>query len=163
MLASPLRRLATADAGGDRVAAPKRIRTEDVDDIARRLRDGDAAALTALYDLVAGRAFGLALRILRDRTAAGDAVHDAFERLWTQRTRIDPGSGRVDALTLALVRRCALDAARGSRRRSRGTAVGDAFGLPDSEVDDVSMLLERGSTSHASVSRLMRCQPNSEL
>ncbi len=108
------------------------------------MRDGEAAALAELYDLVAGRAFGLAVQILRDQGAAEDAVHDAFEQLWRQRDRIDPARGRVDALALTVVRRRALDIARSSGRRARrNVALSEVLDLADPAVEDVGLLLDR--------------------
>ena len=85
------------------------------------------------------------MRILRDRSLAEDAVHDAFEQLWRQRERIDTARGRVDALALTVVRRRALDLARASGRRTRREAELPAtFDLADPAAEDVATLLTRG-------------------
>lgn len=88
----------------------------------------DPQALAALYDACAPRAYGLALRILRDEHAAADAVHDAFLWLWEHLERFDAARGAPEALLLTIVHRRALDAAR-SRRNGRAS-------LPVEPVDE---------------------------
>ena len=50
-----------------------------------------------LYDAMSARAYGLALRILRDPTDADDAVHDAFLAVWHQEERLDDRMGNLTA------------------------------------------------------------------
>ena len=135
----------TLRAGGDPVSTPERIPDVAIERIARDLRAGRPGALGALYDLVASRAFGLALRILGDRDAAEDAVQDAFEQVWQQRDRVDPDRGRLDALTLTIVRRRALDLARArSRRVRRAAPLAEEFDVADESIVDAADLLASG-------------------
>lgn len=86
--------------------------------LAARLREGDAEALAELYDAVGQRAFALARRVLGDRDAAEDAVHEAFTQLWERAPSLQP-AGRIDSLLMTMVHRRAIDAVR----RRRGTRV----------------------------------------
>ena len=86
--------------------------------LAARLREGDAEALAELYDAVGQRAFALARRVLGDRDAAEDAVHEAFAQLWERAPSLQP-AGRIDSLLMTMVHRRAIDAVR----RRRGTRV----------------------------------------
>lgn len=54
---------------------------------------GDKAALNAIYQQEAGRMLGVALRILRRRALAEDAVQDAFMLIWRNAARFDPAKG----------------------------------------------------------------------
>ena len=85
--------------------------------VLRRLAEGDASALAELYDRHGGLAFGLALRILRERAEAEDVVQEAFVQVWRQAGRYDPARGSPEAWLCAIVRTRAIDRLR--RRSSR--------------------------------------------
>ena len=84
-----------------------------------RLRQGEEAALAELYDHFAGRAFGLALRVLNDFHAAEDVVQDAFLWTWENADRIDETRGSPGALLLTVTHRRAVDALRRRKHRER--------------------------------------------
>jgi RNA polymerase sigma-70 factor (ECF subfamily) len=90
---------------------------------AARLASGDQSALAEFYDLYAGLANGLALRILRDSSDAEDVVQEAFVQVWRQAGRYDPGRGSPQAWLCTIARTRALDRLR--RRASRREDVSD--------------------------------------
>lgn len=96
-----------------------------VDDarLARRIRDGDREALGELYDIHAAQAFSVAYRVVGDRSAAEDIVHDAFVAIWQRMDRFDPDRGTLRAWLLTVVRNRAVDRLRGTRPTM---TVGDA-------------------------------------
>src|ERR1700733_8299336 len=77
---------------------------------------GDQRAFRQLYDQEASRLHGLALRILRQPSAAADAVQDAFLQVWQRAATFDPARGSAKAWLVSIVRYRALDAAQ---QRSR--------------------------------------------
>jgi len=77
-----------------------------------RLRERDEFALAELYDRMSRRAFGLAYQVLRDGSAAEDAVQAAFVAVWEQAARLDPNRGSVEGFLLTVVHRRAVDAVR---------------------------------------------------
>ena len=77
-----------------------------------RLAAGDSRALAEFYDAHAGLAYGLALRVLRDRSDAEDVVQEAFVQVWRQADRYDPARGTPQAWLCAIVRTRALDRLR---------------------------------------------------
>src|SRR5262245_42254642 len=51
------------------------------------LSTGDEAALAAIYDATSRRVYGLAMRIVRDRAAAEEVVHEVYAQVWRQADR----------------------------------------------------------------------------
>jgi len=98
----------------------------------RRITRGEHAALGEFYDLHAGLAHGLAVRILRDASEAEDVVQEVFVQVWRQAGRYDPGRGSPEAWVCTIARSRALDRLR--RRRSRREEPGEALPAPASGV-----------------------------
>lgn len=94
------------------MAAPS---TTTDDDLAQRIRTGDRAALGELYDRYASLAIGLAVRIVADRDAAEDVVHDAFVTVWQKIDRYDRDRGGLRTWLMTIVRNRALDRLRRAR------------------------------------------------
>lgn len=95
-------------------------------DLATRLIARDSRAMEELFDQMAGRAFGLAYRILDDGPAAEDVVQDVFTWIWDHPEKLDPARGTIEGLLLTLTHRRSIDSLRSIRRRSR---------LPNSSLD----------------------------
>jgi RNA polymerase sigma factor (sigma-70 family) len=77
----------------------------------------DDAALGELYDRYGRVAYGLALRILRDRTLAEDAVQEAFLAVWRSAGSFLAEQGKPSTWILTLVHRRAVDLVRREERR----------------------------------------------
>ncbi len=80
--------------------------------LARRIRSGDRDAVGELYDRYAGIAMAVAVRVLRDRGAAEDVVHDAFVAVWQKIDRFDVAHGSLRSWLLTIVRNRAIDRLR---------------------------------------------------
>jgi RNA polymerase sigma-70 factor (ECF subfamily) len=98
----------------------------------RRLARGDQAALGEFYDLYAGLAHSLALRVLRDASEAEDVVQEVFMQVWRQAGRYDPARGRPEAWVCTMARTRALDRLRWrvARREEPSEAAPFASGSP---------------------------------
>jgi RNA polymerase sigma factor (sigma-70 family) len=77
----------------------------------------DDAALGELYDRYGRVAYGLALRILRDRALAEDAVQEAFLAVWRSAGSFLAEQGKPSTWILTLVHRRAVDLVRREERR----------------------------------------------
>lgn len=99
---------------------------EDLRACARR----DREALRRIYEAEGAYLIGVALRILRRRDLAEEAVHDAFVEVWQKAAMFDPARGAALAWITTIVRHRALSILR---KRSRETLVepGDLVDLPD--------------------------------
>ena len=101
----------------------------------RRLAAGDQTALGTFYDLYAGLANGLALRILRDTSEAEDVVQEVFVQVWRQATRFDTSRGSAEAWLCTITRTRALDRLRrrASRREEQADETPAATAAPRTE------------------------------
>ncbi|MFN2468663.1 MAG: sigma-70 family RNA polymerase sigma factor [Gaiellaceae bacterium] len=78
---------------------------------------GDDDALAAIYDRFSRIAYGLALRILRDRALAEDAVQEAFLAVWRSADQFLSERGKASTWILTLVHRRSVDLVRREERR----------------------------------------------
>jgi RNA polymerase sigma factor (sigma-70 family) len=107
----PFRREATARRGGRELA-----HLSDEALVALIARD-DEEALTELYRRLAGAAYGLAHRVLRDDALAQDAVQEAFVAVWRSAARFRADRAKPRTWVLMFVHRRAVDLVRREERR----------------------------------------------
>ena len=114
-------------------------------DLARRIRDGDPAALETLFHEHYAALCRFANRYLHDRAAAEDLVQDVFTSIWAGRLRFDV-RGSLRAYPFAAVRNRALNLRKHQlveRDWERDEAIPDVRALhrapprPDDLLDDV--------------------------
>jgi RNA polymerase sigma-70 factor (ECF subfamily) len=78
---------------------------------------GERFALRALYEEEGRWLLGVALRILRNRAAAEDALQEAFLQIWRSAGQYQAGLGSARGWVYTLVRNRALNEARRSSRQ----------------------------------------------
>jgi RNA polymerase sigma-70 factor (ECF subfamily) len=84
---------------------------------------GDRTGLARLYERHSGILLGLAMRIVRDRRAAEDLLHDVFLEAWRAAKDFDPKRGRVRTWLAIRMRSRALDLQKSARvSRNAGDA-----------------------------------------
>ena len=106
-------------------------------------------ALAELYDRHGRVAFGLAYRVLRDRSLAEDAVQDAFLNVWRSAPRFVPERSKASTWILTFVHRRAVDLVRREeRRRAEPLEDTDRPG-PDSTDEAAWLTLERERVTEA--------------
>ena len=77
-----------------------------------RVVDRDQEALSALYEHMIGRVYGLALRITRSQPLAEEVAQDTFWQVWRQAPRFDPARGTALSWIMTIARSRALDELR---------------------------------------------------
>jgi RNA polymerase sigma-70 factor (ECF subfamily) len=77
---------------------------------------GEQQALRRIYDQESARLLGVALRIVRQRQAAEDVLHDAFLSIWTKAPGFDAARGSGRGWIYSIVRHQALDQVRSGAR-----------------------------------------------
>jgi RNA polymerase sigma-70 factor (ECF subfamily) len=81
-----------------------------------RAAQGEEAAFAQFYQATSPRVFGLALRILRERSAAEDITCEVFTQVWQKAREFDPYRGTAIAWLLTMARTRAIDRLRQVRR-----------------------------------------------
>jgi RNA polymerase sigma-70 factor, ECF subfamily len=119
------------------------------EDLLARVAQQDRTAYRALYDLVATKLFGVALRICRERSLAEEAFQEAFIGIWRSAADFDPARGSALAWMAGVTRNRALDLLR---RRGRGDT--------PLAADDLELLLNEAAgprAEPAEVKALLQC------
>lgn len=98
---------------------------------------GDESAFREFYERHAKIAFGLAVRVLRDRCLAEDAVQEAFLAAWRQAGTYRPAVAKPAAWLLTIVHRRAVDHVRREQRHSAEPLQLEEFHEPAAEDDAV--------------------------
>jgi RNA polymerase sigma-70 factor, ECF subfamily len=114
---------------------------------------GDDAALGALYDRFGRVAYGVALRILRDRALAEDAVQEAFLAVWRSADSYRRERAKPSTWILTLVHRRAVDLVRREGRR-RGEPLEEAPEATDASVPEEAELRRRRVAVQAALRQL---------
>jgi RNA polymerase sigma-70 factor, ECF subfamily len=107
---------------------------------------GDRSALEALYNLHAPVLLALAVRMLRDRGAAEDLVHDVFLEAWHHARDFDPARGSVRTWLLMRARSRALDR---QRRHMRSAQRLERFGATQEDSRSMEDRGDDGSVRRA--------------
>jgi RNA polymerase sigma-70 factor (ECF subfamily) len=81
-------------------------------DLLRRSGLGDEAAFADFYDATSARAYGLALRVVRNPAHAEEVTQEAYLDAWRSSTRYDPARGSAVGWLLTIVHRKSVDRIR---------------------------------------------------
>src|SRR5215208_6663976 len=85
-------------------------------ELIQRIGDGDGAAFNVLYRRYSRPVYGLALRRLRDRGAAEDAVQETFTSIWRSASSYRPERGPGAPWLYTIARNAIVDRFRGQGR-----------------------------------------------
>ena len=125
-------------------------------ELLKRIADGDNAAFDTLYHRFARPILGLALRLLRDRSRAEDAVQETFAAIWRSAGSYKPERGPGAPWLYAVARNAIIDRARARRETT--------FAEPPDEASGSAGPAERAESSYVSwrVHRAVHDLPESE-
>ena len=84
-----------------------------------RIARGDMAAFGDLYDRLANTLFSLAMKILRDSSAAEDVLQEVFVQIFQKAHTYDPRLGKPLTWAITLTRNRAIDRLRSVQRGQR--------------------------------------------
>lgn len=94
---------------------------------------GDRMAFSALYSQTSAKLFGVALRILKDRAHAEDALQEVYVRIWRRAGSFRVGQASAMAWLVTIARNQAIDLIRA--RQPAALEYDDAPDVADSAPD----------------------------
>jgi RNA polymerase sigma-70 factor (ECF subfamily) len=100
-------------------------------ELLKRASRGDESAFAEWYDATSRRAFGLAVRVLRDRAQAEEVTQESYLDCWRQAARFDVAKGSAISWLLTIVHRKAVDRVRSAEAAGRRET---AYGRRDQTV-----------------------------
>ncbi|CAA9381206.1 MAG: RNA polymerase ECF-type sigma factor [uncultured Nocardioides sp.] len=107
---------------GEPIGSPSGGSTPDAGDLAELLARsgrGDETAFAAFYDATSNRAYGLALRVVRNPAHAEEVAQEAYLDAWRSSSRYDAKLGSAIGWLLTIVHRKAVDRVRSVEASSR--------------------------------------------
>ena len=117
-----------------------------------RIPGGDRAALQTVYRLTSAKLFGVALRILDERSEAEDVLQEVYVTVWRKAADFDPNRASPMTWLIAITRNRAIDRLRAARQSRRMEPIDNAAEVADSAVTADNAL--ESAQDHA---RLHRC------
>lgn len=88
---------------------------EQAADVLGLVARGDEAAFERLYDLMAGKVFGLVKRVLRDEAQAEEVFQEVMVEVWRKASRYEPKLGSPSAWVMTIAHRRAVDRVRSAQ------------------------------------------------
>ncbi len=85
------------------------VADEELARLLERCAAQDRLALRGVYDAMSPLLFGIALRLLRNRSLAEDTLQEAFLQIWRNASQYDPNRGSARAWMIGVLRYRALD------------------------------------------------------
>ncbi|MFD3805683.1 ECF RNA polymerase sigma factor SigK [Streptomyces sp. NPDC058611] len=110
-----------------------------------RVARGDEDAFAALYDVVAGPVFGIAVKVLRDRAQSEEVAQEVMIDVWRQAPRYRSDKGSVMTWVMTIAHRRAVDRVRSAQAaaaREQDTAAREHKRPYDEVSEQVEIRLE---------------------
>jgi len=123
-----------SDASRFRSSPTDRRGERDVNDLLVHVARGDQDAFEAVYDRLAGPAYGVIRRVLRDPAQSEEVTQEVLLEVWRTAARFDPAVGGAATWVMTIAHRRAIDRIRSTKAAAeREQKVADV-GTPHDEV-----------------------------
>jgi RNA polymerase sigma-70 factor (ECF subfamily) len=115
----------------------------------------DRAAFARLYQQTSAKLFSIALRILKDRGDADEALQEIYIKVWQRAERYQPEQGAPLAWLAAMARNHAIDVIRA--RKPEASSIDEAFDLASGSASP-----EESAINASEGTRIDRCMQGLE-
>ncbi|HEY3064279.1 MAG TPA: sigma-70 family RNA polymerase sigma factor [Methylomirabilota bacterium] len=123
-------------------------------ELIRSMAAGDRAAFAAFYDRYAPLAYGVILKVVRDRADGADVLQEVFWEAWRTATSYDAERGSPEAWIVMRARARAIDRVRARRRREETFVAPVADAVARDVGPDVARQVEDRDLVGAALDRL---------
>jgi RNA polymerase sigma-70 factor, ECF subfamily len=133
-----------SDASRFRSSPTDRRGERDLNDLLVHVARGDQDAFEAVYDRLAGPAYGVIRRVLRDPAQSEEVTQEVLLEVWRTAARFDPAVGGAATWVMTIAHRRAIDRIRSTRAASqREQKIADVSTPHDEVAEAVEASLDR--------------------
>jgi RNA polymerase sigma-70 factor (ECF subfamily) len=123
-----------SDASRFRSSPTDRRGERDLNDLLVHVARGDQDAFEAVYDRLAGPAYGVIRRVLRDPAQSEEVTQEVLLEVWRTAARFDPAVGGAATWVMTIAHRRAIDRIRSTRAAAQREQKIADVGTPHDEV-----------------------------
>jgi RNA polymerase sigma-70 factor (ECF subfamily) len=125
-------------------AAAEGSREQELDTLLARVARGDQGAFEEVYDLLAGPAYGVIRRVIRDQAQSEEVTQEVLLEVWRTAARFDPALGSAATWVMTIAHRRAIDRVRyATALREREHKTAEIRPPADEVADAVEASLDR--------------------
>jgi RNA polymerase sigma-70 factor (ECF subfamily) len=133
-----------SDASRFRSSPTDRRGERDLNDLLVHVARGDQDAFEAVYDRLAGPAYGVIRRVLRDPAQSEEVTQEVLLEVWRTAARFDPAVGGAATWVMTIAHRRAIDRIRSTRAAAqREQKIADVSTPHDEVAEAVEASLDR--------------------
>jgi RNA polymerase sigma-70 factor, ECF subfamily len=135
--------------GGRPDPVPQEGREQDLDGLLRLVARGDEAAFEVFYDRLAGAAYGLIRKVVRDPAQSEEVTQEVLLEIWRTASRFDPARGSATTWVMTIAHRRAIDRVRSAMATaSRDQRAAELLPAGDEVSEAVQASIDRERVRH---------------